>query len=354
MHAIAGYLSGLAAPASVDPVTGKVSPGETILFWVAATVIVIMALGLIFAKRAVYAAVSLVGVMLCLAVLYTALDAPFLGTVQVVVYTGAIMMLILFVLMLVGRDSSDATREFLRGQWAFAAIGAIGLAIMLIVAVVKAQHPTPVGLEAANAHTNPTGLATTLIAQHALTLELVATLLVIAALGAVTLTHRERFGGKKSQADVADEKMKAYAERASHIGQLPAPGVYARSNAAANPAITAGGKIVEASIPRVLRIRGQARSLAEASPESLERAHIARAGALDSPIAEQQVMPEAFSRSGLPNMRGQAAPLPAIPTLATDLQTTSDSAEDDAAAASSDKKEGTPGENTQDAAGDKE
>ena len=81
--------------AGIDPATGAITTGETVLFWVLAPIMVVAALGLLFAKKAVYAAVSVVFVMVCLAFIYTALEAPFLGVVQVIVYTGAIMMLFL-------------------------------------------------------------------------------------------------------------------------------------------------------------------------------------------------------------------------------------------------------------------
>src|SRR5436190_7783403 len=87
-----------------------------IMFWVLAPVMVLAALGLVFARKAVHSAVMLAVVMVSLAVLYADLDAPFLFAVQVIVYTGAVLMLFLFVLMLVGVDSSDSLVETIRGQ----------------------------------------------------------------------------------------------------------------------------------------------------------------------------------------------------------------------------------------------
>ena len=94
-------------------------------FWLLAPVMVVAALGLVFAKKAVHAALCLAIVMISLAVLYAAQGAPFLFVVQIIVYTGAIMMLFLFVLMLVGVESSDAVKETIKGQRFLAA--AIGL-----------------------------------------------------------------------------------------------------------------------------------------------------------------------------------------------------------------------------------
>ncbi len=73
------------------------------LFWMLGPIMVIAAFGLLVARKAVHAALCMALVMICLGVVYVAQEAPFLGVVQVFVYTGAVMMLFLFVLMLVGR-----------------------------------------------------------------------------------------------------------------------------------------------------------------------------------------------------------------------------------------------------------
>ena len=93
-----------------------------IAFWILAPVMVICALGLLFARKAVHCALLLAVVMISLAVLYAVQDAPFLFAVQIIVYTGAILMLFLFVLMLVGVDASDSVVETIRGQRLFAAV----------------------------------------------------------------------------------------------------------------------------------------------------------------------------------------------------------------------------------------
>ncbi len=85
--------------------------GEVILFWTLAPLTVLAALGMLLVKKAVHSAILLAFVMIALAVFYLIQDAPFLGVVQIVVYTGAVMMLFLFILMLVGVDSSDSLVE---------------------------------------------------------------------------------------------------------------------------------------------------------------------------------------------------------------------------------------------------
>ncbi|MEE6273889.1 NADH-quinone oxidoreductase subunit J [Georgenia wangjunii] len=261
-------MSGLALPtALVETGTVAVSTGETVLFWVLAPLMVLASLGLLFARKAVYAAVSVIFVMICLAVLYVAQEATFLGVAQVVVYTGAIMMLFLFVLMLVGVDASDSLVETLKGQRWIGLVGGVGLAAALGGVALTATMGAPQGLAVPNADTNPVGVARLIFSDYVFTMELTGILLVTAAVGALTLTHRERIGPKQGQREVADAAMAALAD-GGRVSPLPPPGVYARHNAADVPALGADGKPIEASVPRVLRIRGQLRTIASVSPET--------------------------------------------------------------------------------------
>lgn len=269
---------------------GTVSTAETVLFWIVAPLIVLAAIGLIFAKRAVYAALSIISVMIGLAVLYIAQEAMFLGMVQVIVYTGAIMMLFLFVIMLIGVDASENLIETIRGQRVLAWLFGLGVALGLVGLVLAARSVVPAGLEAPNADSNPVGVARVLFADYAFTMQLTGALLIIAAVSAITLTHVERMRSSYTQREVADAKMRAWADRGTRIGQLPAPGVYATSNAADVPALGGDGKPVVESVPRVLRVRGQQRSIAEVAPDVL----LPRDG---TP-----------AQSGLPGMPGEPAP----------------------------------------------
>ena len=100
-------------------------------FWILAPIMVLAALGILFVRKAVHAAMLLAIVMLSLSVLYLALDAPFLFAVQIIVYTGAILMLFLFVVMLVGVDASDSVVETIRGQRLLAILGGLLLGLDL-------------------------------------------------------------------------------------------------------------------------------------------------------------------------------------------------------------------------------
>src|SRR5713226_5561842 len=90
-----------------------------------------MSHGMVLARRAVHCAVLLAVVMLSLAVLYAMLGAPFLAFVQVIVYTGAVLMLFLFVMMIVGISSADSIIETIRGQRLAAGLAGIGLLVLL-------------------------------------------------------------------------------------------------------------------------------------------------------------------------------------------------------------------------------
>ena len=121
-----------------------------IAFWILAPIMVIAALGILFVRKAVHAALLLAVVMISLAFLYAVLDAPFLFAVQIIVYTGAILMLFLFVMMLIGVDASDSVVETIRGQRAMAVVLGLVFGAVLVVGLGQVTLGTVVGLDAAN------------------------------------------------------------------------------------------------------------------------------------------------------------------------------------------------------------
>lgn len=249
----------------MDSVVG--TGAEEVVFWIIGPLMVIAAFALLFARKPVHAAIGLIFVMLGLAFLYTTLEAPFLGVAQVVVYTGAIMILFVFVLMLVGVDAADsAIQTFTAHRWVAYLLGA-GLLSVLAGVVVTATLPPAQGLAAANANTNPAGVAYVVFGQTVFTLELVGVLLIIAALSAITLTHKEKLQQARDQHATVALRQRAYArgEGSQVLTPLPAPGVYAEHNAADVPALDPRGRPIDISVPRVLRIRGQ-----ELDPERFE------------------------------------------------------------------------------------
>ncbi len=230
----------------------RTSTGEAVLFWVLGTVALIGAIGVVMAANAVYSALFLAMTMISLAVFYMAQDALFLGVVQVVVYTGAVMMLFLFVLMLIGVDSAESLVETLRGQRVAALVAGAGFGILLIAGIANATTPPFSGLTAANAHGNVNGLATLIFSRYLWAFELTSALLITAAIGAMVLAHRERFERRKTQRELSQERF----QPGGYPTTLPAPGVFARHNAVDVAALLPDGSYSKLSVSRVLESRG--------------------------------------------------------------------------------------------------
>ncbi|MCP2343441.1 NADH-quinone oxidoreductase subunit J [Actinomadura rupiterrae] len=231
--------------------------GEPFFFWFLAIVSVAAALGMIFMRKAVHSALLLATVMLSLAALYAIQDAPFLAFVQVIVYTGAVLMLFLFVLMLVGVSSTDSLVETLRGQRLWAAIGGIGFVVLLGVGFGNAALGDSAGMKAANTEHggNIRGLAAMLFGKYVFAFEATSALLITAALGAMVLAHRERTSPKATQRTLSVERFRRAAQTGAHPGPLPGPGTYARHNAVDMPALLPDGTPSELSVNPVIAAR---------------------------------------------------------------------------------------------------
>jgi NADH-quinone oxidoreductase subunit J len=229
----------------------RTSTGEAVTFWLLGTLAVIGAIGVVLAVNAVYSAMFLAMTMIILAVFYMIQDALFLGVVQVVVYTGAVMMLFLFVLMLIGVDSAESLKETLRGQRFASVATGIGFGILLIAAIGNVAMSF-VGLTAANANGNVEGLAALIFSRYLWAFELTSALLITAAVGAMVLAHRERFERRKTQRELSQERFRP----GGRPTPLPNPGVYARQNAVDVAAMLPDGSYSELSVSRILRTRG--------------------------------------------------------------------------------------------------
>lgn len=234
--------------------------GSEVTFWIVAPIAVLGALGLVLSRRAVYAALSMAVSMISLAVLYASLGAPFLAMTQIIVYTGAVMMMFLFVLMMVGIDTPDSAVETLKAQRPLAVLMGLGLAAMLFFGIGGALHNAPATVVEANARFggNVEGLANLMFGRYVFVFELAAALLIVAAVGAMLLSHHQRVTPKAGQREQALERMKAYAETGEHPGPLPNSGVYATTNAIGAPALLPDGSIAEKSVSRTLVLRGAA------------------------------------------------------------------------------------------------
>jgi NADH-quinone oxidoreductase subunit J len=235
---------------AADAVT-RTSTGEAVTFWVLGTLALIGALGVVMAANAVYCAMSLALTMIVLAVFYMIQDAMFLGVVQIVVYTGAVMMLFLFVLMLIGVDSAESLVETLRGQRVAAVVAGLAFGIVLIAGIGNAATQSYAGLTQANAGGNVQGLAALIFSQYLWAFELTSALLITAAIGAMILAHRERFERRKTQREMSVERF----QPGGYPTPLPGPGVFARHNAVDTPARLPDGSPSRLSVPAVLELR---------------------------------------------------------------------------------------------------
>ena len=224
----------------------------TFIFWLLSIVSVAAALGLVLMRRAVHCALMLAAVMLSLAVLYALQDAPFLAFVQVIVYTGAVLMLFLFVVMLVGVSASESLVEVIRGQRFWAAIAGIGFLALLCVGLGNAAMGGASGLTGANAQYggNVQGLAYLVFNRYVYAFEITSALLITAALGAMVLAHRERLTRKATQKELSRERI-----RGDHPTPMPSPGVYARHNAVDVPALRPDGTAEPLSVSEVISRR---------------------------------------------------------------------------------------------------
>jgi NADH-quinone oxidoreductase subunit J len=242
---------------------------EAFLFWILAPIAVAAALGMVLARSAVHAAILLAVVMLCLAAFYTAENAPFLAVVQVVVYTGAVLMLFLFVLMLIGVDSMDSLVETLRGQRVAAMVIGLGFAVLLVAALAGALAGfSPKGVGAAEAGKgNVAAIAQLLFSRYVFAFEATSALLVTAGLGAMVLAHREPTEAKRTQQQRMQDRTK---RGGAGMAPLPGPGIYADHDAVDTPALLPDGSIAATSVPDYLQVSA-ARPHVDATEHELER-----------------------------------------------------------------------------------
>jgi NADH-quinone oxidoreductase subunit J len=234
---------------------GTTQTPEAVLFYFLAPLSVLAALGMLFVKKAVHSALLLAWVMISLAIFYIAQDALFLGIVQVIVYTGAVMMLFLFILMLVGVDTSDSLVETIKGHRAIALLAAVGISGLLISLISRATMVyDAVGLAAANRSGNVNGLAEQLFTKYVWAFEVVSALLITAALGAMVLAHSQRSKSNFVQRDLSIARFRK--DSLGEAAGLPGSGVYALHNAVDVPALLPTGKAAPTSISAVLEARG--------------------------------------------------------------------------------------------------
>jgi len=233
------HSTGLAGPAAETT--------RLLAYWVLAIIAVAAALGMVLARKAVHCALLLAVVMLSLAVMYAVLGAPFLAFVQVIVYTGAVLMLFLFVLMIVGITAADSIIETIRGQRLWATLAGISMLVLLSLVVGHAAIG-PAGASSAQfGNANVSDLARLIFTKYVYPFEITSALLITAAVGAMVLAHRERVGAKPTQRELAARRVAS-----GRPTPLPGPGTYAQHNAVDMPALLPDGSQSELSVSEVL------------------------------------------------------------------------------------------------------
>jgi NADH-quinone oxidoreductase subunit J len=238
------------SPVLATAATTAAATTQSVIFWLLAVVSVGAACGMVLARRAVHCAIFLAAVMLSLAVFYAMQGAPFLAFVQVIVYTGAVLMLFLFVMMLIGVSSADSLVETIRGQRLAAAIAGIGLVVLLILGIGHAAIGPAQPMTSIGGSGNLSGIATLIFTTYVFPFEATSALLITAALGAMVLAHRERTSPKLTQRQLSKRRIAS-----GRPTPLPSPGVYALHNAVDMPALLPDGTPSELSVSPVLTRR---------------------------------------------------------------------------------------------------
>jgi NADH-quinone oxidoreductase subunit J len=166
---------------------------ELIVFFVLALIAIATALGMLFSRNAIYAALFLVLNFATVAIFYLLLDAPFIALSQVTVYAGAIMVLFLFVIMLLGAERHPVREEILPWQRPVA----MGLGVILVLQAgyllfKKMGAAALVSTETGTQLSDPSVMSTMLFKEYLLPFEVTSILLLVAMIGAIVLTKQER------------------------------------------------------------------------------------------------------------------------------------------------------------------
>jgi NADH-quinone oxidoreductase subunit J len=168
---------------------------DLVIFWVLAPISVGAAVAMLFMRNAVHSALLLIVNFFTLAVFFLLLEAPFLFVVQIIVYAGAIMVLFLFVIMLLGVSREESLVERLKAQRWLAILLGVGITLEITFAVRLSiglsRSPLP-DFAVVNEGGNVQALAKVLFTGYVLPFEITSILLIIAAVAAMVLARRRR------------------------------------------------------------------------------------------------------------------------------------------------------------------
>jgi NADH-quinone oxidoreductase subunit J len=181
---------------------------DLVVFWIIAPIAVGAGMAMLLVRNAVHSALLLVVTQFCLAIFFLELGSPFLFVVQIIVYAGAIMVLFLFVIMLLGVDQQESLGERLVGQRWIAVLLAAGLIAEVVTAVrlgIGLSTGAVPDLAKVNAGGNVQALARVLFGPYFFPFEVTSALLIVAAIGIMLLGRRVTGGRDGSAADADDE-----------------------------------------------------------------------------------------------------------------------------------------------------
>ena len=166
---------------------------DYVVFWVFAPIAVTAGVAMLFARKAVHSALFLIVNFFCLAVFFLVLGSPFLFALQIIVYAGAIMVLFLFLIMLLGVASEESLVERMKAQRPLAILLGLGLAAEMFFAIrlgVGLSTRVAGTFAAANRGGNVKALAAVLFNRYFFPFEATSVLLIIAAVAAMVLAAR--------------------------------------------------------------------------------------------------------------------------------------------------------------------
>ncbi len=166
-----------------------------ILFLIVAAIAVVTALGMLFSRNAVYCALYLILNFASVAVLYLVLNAPFIAVAQVTVYAGAIMVLFLFVIMLLGAESTGRQLDTTRPWWFQPLplfLGAVLMAETIVILLTQLNGSFPATTNPPAGFGDPHSIGQLLFSNYLLPFEATSILLLVAMIGAIVLTRSEK------------------------------------------------------------------------------------------------------------------------------------------------------------------
>ena len=162
-------------------------------FLIVGALAIVTAVGMILAKNVVHSALFMVAHFGLTAVLYLLLSAPFLAAAQLIVYAGAIMVLVLFVVMLLGRQEALLDEPITGQRWlAFAALAVLGVALVRVAAFGVPAAPDGGTAVVPPEFGSPAAMGDALYTQWVLPFEVVSLVLLVAMIGAVVIAHFQR------------------------------------------------------------------------------------------------------------------------------------------------------------------